>query len=241
MQGQDREHHSLTIRLETKKSYQADLERRRWRWFTGGLLLSVAVLTAVLMLPVTPSDEWEDSELTEDILRDMELMPIRQEQQMLIASAPEEPKPAEKLKVVEEKLDTKQDDEQSPPPAVEDDSNAEEEEDDKPETTPPAQTISIPDEAAQFPGGPGALAKWLTQHIKYPDKAQQWKQQGQVVVSFVVNTDGTLSDIALTKSATTLLDREVMRAVAEMPRWTPAKLKGQPCRSVVQIPVIFRR
>ena len=192
------------------------------------------------MVPLAPTDAWEDPELTEELLHDMELLPIRQEQQLLIASAPEEPKPTEKLKVVDEEVDTRQPEDQQPQLALEGDTTEEDEQTEGQDTIPPTEPINIPDEVAQFPGGPGALARWLTEHIKYPNRAQQWKQQGQVVVSFVVNTDGTLSDISLAQSATSLLDREVLRAVSGMPRWTPGTLRGQPCRSVVQIPVIFR-
>ena len=227
--------------LNEKKSYHADLEHRRWRWFLSGLVGSTALFAALLMLPLSPPDsEWEDVQVAEEMLHDIELLPLRQQQQTLIASAPEEPKAAERLRLVDQEVEEQPED-QLPPPALETDVNEEEytaEEEPPTEALPPQP--ELPDEVAQFPGGPGALARWLTEHLKYPPKAQQWKQQGRVVISFVVNVDGTLTNVSLAQSATTLLDREALRVVAAMPPWTPGSLAGKPCRSVVQIPIIFR-
>lgn len=194
------------------------------------------------MVPLTPSDEWDSPEVTEELLHDIELQPIKMEQQLLINAAPEEPKPAERLKLVDEEVTTEeQKEEEQQQLALETDPEEEEQnEEEKPEETKKDVTIDLPDEVAQFPGGPGAMARWITERMKYPPQAQAWKQQGQVNVRFVVHPDGSLSDFSLAQSATTILDREALRVMRDMPRWQPASKQGKPCRSVVVIPVIFR-
>lgn len=195
-----------------------------------------------MMIPLTPHDEWDDPEITEELLHDIELMPIKQEQQLLINTAPTEPKPTERLKLVDEEVkDEEQDEEEQPQLALEtepeeEDLNEEEKQEEKKET----KEIELPDEVAQFPGGPGAMARWITERMSYPPQAQAWKQQGQVSIRFVVNTDGSLCDFSLAQSATTTLDREALRVLRDMPRWKPASKQGKPCRSIVVIPVVFR-
>ena len=208
----------------------------------GGLLLSSVVFALVLMIPLAPQDEWDSPEVTEELLHDIELQPIKQEQQMMINAAPDEPKPSERLIMVDDEVALEeQKEEVQPQLALETDPEEEDLNDDEDaKETKEKKTIDLPDEVAQFPGGPGAMAKWITERMKYPSQAQAWKQQGQVSIRFVVNADGTLTDFALAQSATTILDREALRVIRDMPKWQPASKQGKPCRSVVVIPVIFR-
>jgi protein TonB len=81
--------------------------------------------------------------------------------------------------------------------------------------------------------------KWLTRNLKYPASAQQQKIEGRVVVSFIINKDGTTSDIKVTKSATPVLDREALRVIRMMPKWKAGEDHGKPCRTMMAIPVVF--
>lgn len=96
------------------------------------------------------------------------------------------------------------------------------------------------EQTAEFPGGLQALMNWLSQKIHYPEEAQENDIQGRVVVKFVVNKDGTISDVSILKSVHPSLDMEALRVVRQMPRWTPAKNNGHPVSSYFSLPINFR-
>ena len=82
--------------------------------------------------------------------------------------------------------------------------------------------------------------QWLTQNLKYPPTAQKQKIEGLVVVTFIVNKDGTLSNVKISKSGGLLFDQEAMRVARMMPKWKPGIDKGQPCRTLMAIPIEFK-
>ena len=91
-----------------------------------------------------------------------------------------------------------------------------------------------------FPGGQGALMQYLANNIKYPVVAQENGVQGRVVVSFVVERDGSITDVQVVRSVDPSLDREAQRVVRNMPRWIPGKQNGQAVRVKYNVPVAFR-
>ena len=99
--------------------------------------------------------------------------------------------------------------------------------------------LRVVEKIPEPPGGWVAFMKWLTTNLRYPVMAQQKKIQGKVIVSFIVNKDGTTSDAKIVKSANPLLDREALRVVRMMPPWTPGEDKGKTCRTMIAIPVVF--
>lgn len=92
----------------------------------------------------------------------------------------------------------------------------------------------------EFPGGGSAFIQWLTRQLRYPPLAQSQRIQGRVVVSFIVNKDGSIADVKLEKSVNALLDREALRVIRMMPRWKPGVHNNQPCRTMVAVPVVFK-
>lgn len=92
----------------------------------------------------------------------------------------------------------------------------------------------------EFPGGGSAFIQWLTRQLRYPPLAQSQRIQGRVVVSFIVNKDGSIADVKLEKSVNALLDREALRVIRMMPRWKPGMHNNQPCRTMVAVPVVFK-
>lgn len=91
----------------------------------------------------------------------------------------------------------------------------------------------------EYPGGMVEFMKWLTRNLKYPADAKRAGVQGKVVVSFVINQDGTTCDHRIVKSHFSSMDREVLRVLKLMPNWKPGEDKGKPCRTMFVIPVIF--
>lgn len=96
------------------------------------------------------------------------------------------------------------------------------------------------DEKPSFPGGESAMKFYLNSNVKYPDVAQENGVQGRVIVESIIEKDGSMSDVKVIRSVDPSLDREALRVVKAMPKWTPAKLKGIPVRTKCTTPVVFR-
>lgn len=96
------------------------------------------------------------------------------------------------------------------------------------------------DEKPSFPGGESAMKSYLNSNVKYPDVAQENGVQGRVIVESIIEKDGSMSDVKVIRSVDPSLDREALRVVKAMPKWTPAKLKGIPVRTKCTTPVVFR-
>ena len=92
----------------------------------------------------------------------------------------------------------------------------------------------------QFPGGPSEMKKFLDRNILYPKEAQDSGKQGRVIVTFVVEKDGSISGTKVFASASPLLDAEALRVINAMPAWTPGKQQGKPVSVKYVVPVTFR-
>ena len=93
---------------------------------------------------------------------------------------------------------------------------------------------------AQFPGGEKACMKWLSDNIQYPEDCLREKIDGRVIVSFVVERDGSISEVKATRSPHPSLSKEAERLVKVMPRWSPARQGNKTVRARVMLPVIFK-
>lgn len=91
-----------------------------------------------------------------------------------------------------------------------------------------------------FPGGQAALIQYLNSHVKYPVVAQENGIQGRVTISFVVERDGSITDVKVARSVDPSLDKEAARVVSSMPRWTPGKQNGSAVRVKFNVPVVFK-
>lgn len=96
------------------------------------------------------------------------------------------------------------------------------------------------EQQAQFPGGTGALYNWLANNLRYPENAQQNGVEGKVIVQFIVEKDGTISSPKVARGVDKDLDREALRIVKQLPRWTPARNNGVAVRSWFTLPVVFK-
>lgn len=108
----------------------------------------------------------------------------------------------------------------------------------KPEVA--TKVFDVVEEMPSFPGGNVALMSYLNGNTKYPVVAQENGVQGKVIISFVVERDGSISDVKVARSVDPSLDREAQRVVKSMPRWTPGKQNGQTVRVKYTVPVVFR-
>ena len=102
------------------------------------------------------------------------------------------------------------------------------------------KVFDIVEQQPMFPGGPAALMKYLSEHTKYPVVAQENGVQGRVTVQFVVEKDGSISDVHVLRGVDPSLDKEAVRVVKSLPRWTPGKQNGINVRVNYRVPVLFR-
>lgn len=243
--------------MEQKKTIKADLERLRLTWFLVGLVVALSLLLAALELPMRDSSDDVGAASLDDVMQEMEMMRAPDRQDMIAAVEPHPRKAAtQKIKVVDMKRQMENivdiakqrtvgeaggtatgdgakgdatagaDDNVLDPVAVDMGDNP--------------LNFRVVEQLPEFPGGMSALVKWLTDNIKYPALAQRQNIQGRVVITFVINRDGTTSDIKVASSANPMLDREALRVARMMPRWKPGVANNRPCRTMFAIPIEFR-
>lgn len=101
------------------------------------------------------------------------------------------------------------------------------------------EVFTIVEQQPEFPGGMGALGQFLGKNIRYPAAAQRANISGRVFVSFVVNTDGSIQDVAVLKGLGFGTDEEAIRVVKSMPKWRPGKQSGRAVRVKYNLPINF--
>ena len=98
----------------------------------------------------------------------------------------------------------------------------------------------VVEQMPSFPGGQKALFEYLTANVRYPDDCEETCVQGRVIVSFVVERDGSIAEAKVVKSVYPSLDEEALRVVKGMPKWIPGSLNGERIRTKYMIPITFR-
>ncbi len=227
--------------MEIKKSPKADLEKGK----LTSLLMGVIVGLAILFVGF----EWSNRDIkvvtddgVADIIAEEEVEITRQENTPPPPPPPPAPAAAEVLNVVDDNVQlddvdilSSEDDQAAAqaqtytPPAV-----VEEEEESS------QQIFTVVETMPEFPGGQGALLQYLAKSIKYPVIAQENGIQGRVTCTFVVNKDGSIVDAEVIRGVDPSLDKEALRVINSMPKWSPGKQRGKPVRVKYTVPVTFR-
>lgn len=97
----------------------------------------------------------------------------------------------------------------------------------------------VVEQMPEFPGGMPAMIEFLQTNLNYPKDAKKQKVGGRVLVMFVVETDGSMSNVRVAKKVFPSLDAEALRVVKAMPKWNPGKEKGKPVRVNFALPIVF--
>ena len=230
--------------MEVKKSRGADLENLRVQGFLVGLIVVLAALFVALEWNSNDSG-WAFFEADDDLEAEMELSPLKRDKDEIPMMLPQESKveqpKSEQLRLVDEDVDlTFEPEPVERPEEQKDQKEAEEQE--KPEVVDMYNEpvdFRVVEDLPQFPGGASEFMKWLTRNLKYPPSAQRKQIRGKVVAQFVVNTDGSVSDLELTERLEASCDREVLRVLKMMPKWQAGVMNAKPCRTKVCIPIVF--
>jgi len=181
----------------------------------------------------------------DDLEAEMELSPLHREDDEVPMMIPEKPQekmpPSQELNLVEEDVEIAP--EVLEPVAPKEEELKVEEKEELPEAVDMYNEpldFRVVEDLPQFPGGAVEFMKWLTKNLKYPAVAQQRKVQGRVVAQFIVNQDGSVSDIQVVERLSTECDREALRVLRMMPKWQPGLMNAKPCRTKVCIPIVFK-
>lgn len=98
----------------------------------------------------------------------------------------------------------------------------------------------VPEQAASFPGGMQKLQEFINENIQYTEEMNETCAQGRVIVQFVIEKDGTVTNPKVVRSIGPLFDKEALRIVSIMPKWIPARRNGNVIRTTYVVPVTFR-
>ena len=104
----------------------------------------------------------------------------------------------------------------------------------------PDEVFVVVEEQPQYPGGAQALMKFIGENVEYPVEAQKNGIQGRVILNFIVNKDGSLSDITIVRGQDPSLDAEAIRVVSAMPKWKPGMQRGEAANVRFTLPIVFR-
>lgn len=98
---------------------------------------------------------------------------------------------------------------------------------------------NVVEEMPEYPGGMSAMMRFIVKNLKYPEEAQRDGIKGRVLINFVVDVDGALTEIKVFQSVNPYLDKEAIRVVSSMPKWKPGRQKGKPVKVKYTIPINF--
>ena len=101
------------------------------------------------------------------------------------------------------------------------------------------QVFDVVEQMPEYPGGMQALFEYLGQNLKYPEDAKQQKVEGRVIAIFVVETDGSISNVEVVKPVFPSLDAEAVRVLSGMPKWKPGMQSGKVVRVKYTVPINF--
>ena len=225
--------------MEAKKSKKAAIENQRGSWLLMGLVVALAFMFVsfewtqhdVRVAALSPDDE---------SIFVTELVPITFPDEKLEPPPPPETKVTELFEIVENNMEVTDN-----VSTVSEDMDATH----KIVWIPPVVETEVVDEDVivdvaeimpEFPGGTAALMKYLGTNIKYPTISQEMGSAGRVIVQFVVDKDGSISNPEVVRGVDAYLDKEAIRVISSMPKWRPGVQNGKKVRVKYTVPVVFR-
>ncbi|MBL6962221.1 MAG: energy transducer TonB [Bacteroidetes bacterium] len=220
--------------MRTKKDEKVDVDRKSGLYFRIGL--SAALLIVILAFQWKVYDRQQiglDSNLIID--EEEEIVDITKQEKK-----PPPPPPPPELEIVEDDVEIEENQ-----PVIKDVEVKEDEAialapiTEEKEEVIEEQIFFMSEDPPEFPGGDNARNKYLRQSIRYPDIERDNGIQGQVVVNFVVEKDGSINNVKILKGITPNINEEALRVVKEMPNWMPGKQRGKPVRVYVNLPIRF--
>ncbi|TVR41956.1 MAG: energy transducer TonB [Bacteroidia bacterium] len=223
--------------MEAKKSPKADLESKKRVFLQIGIALALGVALVAFEWRHYERPEIDLGTLEIDFIEEEDIPITRQEQ----PPPPPPPEPSQELIIVDDDVELEEEftididadvftEVQEFTPII---MEEEEEFDDE-------VIFTVVEDQPEFPGGEEARQRFLEQNLRYPQMAREAGIQGTVFVTFVVETDGSVTDVRVLRGIGGGCDEEAVRVVSMMPRWQPGRQRGQPVRVQFNMPIRFR-
>ena len=224
--------------MEEKKSPKANLENKKLMFTQIGLIISLLVAWLAFEHKSYDKREIDPSLLNREVVVDEEMVEItKQEEQK--PQPVEVPKQTTQLEIVQDDVETED---------IEINADVEQNEVIEEYVAPEVveeevveqEIFQIVEEMPSYPGDEKALLEYVAKNIKYPQIARETGIQGRVFVGFVVEPDGSVSNVKILRGIGGGCDEEAMRVIKSLPKWKPGKQRGKAVRVSYQIPVVFK-
>ena len=226
--------------MEIKKSPKADLESKKSTFILIGLVVSLFVIWRVFEYKSYDKQSLDEFQRTVEVIEE-EMVEITKQEQ------PKPQPPAPKPQVTQiEIVDNEEEIEEE----IEIDAEVSQDEVlEEYDFTPPeieeeeiveAEIFKVVEEMPEFPGGAAKMMEYIQKNIKYPMMARESDIQGRVFVNFVVEPDGSITNVTVMRGIGGGCDEEALRVVQSMPNWKPGKQRGSAVRCSFTVPIIFK-
>lgn len=224
--------------MEEKKSPKANLENKKVMFTQIGLIISLLIAWMAFEHKSYDKREIDPSLLNREVVVDEEMVEITKQEEPKPQPV-EVPKQTTQLEIVEDDVEVEDIEinaevdqaeviEEYVPVEVEEEEVVEQE------------IFQIVEEMPAYPGGDQKLMEFIAKGIKYPQIARETGIQGRVFVGFVVEPDGSVSNVKVLRGIGGGCDEEAMRVVKSMPKWKPGKQRGKAVRVSYMLPVNFK-
>ncbi len=233
----------LQLNLEVKKNPKVNLEQHTGMWLLMGFVIVFAVTFCFIEWTTFEKQEKKEKKVQQqalDIPIDI-LVPFTIPEKKVVPPPPEAKKIVDIIEIVEDEAEIEESElvsieEMGEVVEISENTNIFVEEEVVEE-----QVFQVVEQQPEFPGGMKALMKYLQDNINYPRISRDNNSQGRAFIRFVVNSDGSIQQVEVLKSSGDIyLDKEAMRVVEGMPKWSPGKQAGKPVRVFFTLPVVFR-
>jgi protein TonB len=222
--------------MEAKKTPKADLEKGKDLFLLMGFVMVLSFIFIAFEWTKSEVKKYEVQNTLENVGEE-EIIPVTERPQTPPPPPPPEPVTPEVLVVVDNKTEVASiqintEDQPSAavvilPPVANDEPDDE-------------TVFVIVEKSPEFPGGEAAMYKFISNAIRYPAVAQDVGIQGRVTCQFVVNKDGSITDIEVVRGVDPSLDKEAIRVIGSMPKWRPGEQRGKSVRVKYTLPIVFR-
>lgn len=223
--------------MEIKKAPKVDLERKKGIFFEIGLVLALGILLYAFEWK-TETKKTQDMQGSEVEQVEEEIIPVTTQNTPPPPPPPPAPKLTDLINIVDNDQDI--DDELEITDADDETENTVVDvtkfDDFSEEDTGEAEIFQVVEKMPSFNGN---MNKWLKDNLKYPILAQENGISGRVFVAFVVEKDGSITDVKVARSVDPSLDKEAVRVVKAMPKWNPGQQRNKPVRVAFTVPINF--